>query len=71
LSSLLAAAHDNRAELEDRIAQARQNRRSGANKYGQSSLSLSLSPPARLPRFLFFFFSSFNLEGFAAPTHLF
>ncbi|TKA50990.1 hypothetical protein B0A53_05682 [Rhodotorula sp. CCFEE 5036] len=34
LSSLLAAAHDNRAELEDRIAQARQNRRSGANKYG-------------------------------------
>ncbi|GAA5993404.1 hypothetical protein JCM10908_002649 [Rhodotorula pacifica] len=34
LSSLLAAAHDNRAELEERIAQARQNRKSGSNKYG-------------------------------------
>ncbi|POY71080.1 hypothetical protein BMF94_5837 [Rhodotorula taiwanensis] len=34
LSSLLAAAHDNRAELEERIAQARQNRKSGGNKYG-------------------------------------
>ncbi|GAA5987972.1 hypothetical protein JCM11641_005968 [Rhodosporidiobolus odoratus] len=34
LSSLLAAAHDNRAELEDRIAQARSNRKSAGNKYG-------------------------------------
>ncbi|GAA5851576.1 hypothetical protein JCM8547_001136 [Rhodosporidiobolus lusitaniae] len=34
LSSLLAAAHDNRAELEDRIAQARANRKSAGNKYG-------------------------------------
>ncbi|GAA5867344.1 hypothetical protein JCM3774_003554 [Rhodotorula dairenensis] len=34
LSSLLAAAHDNRAELEERIAQARQNRKQGSNKYG-------------------------------------
>ncbi|GJN91028.1 hypothetical protein Rhopal_004043-T1 [Rhodotorula paludigena] len=34
LSSLLAAAHDNRAELEERIAQARQNRKGAGNKYG-------------------------------------
>ncbi|GAA5837452.1 hypothetical protein JCM5353_007115 [Sporobolomyces roseus] len=34
LSSLLADAHDNRAELEERIAQARLNRKSAGNKYG-------------------------------------
>ncbi|GAA6064399.1 hypothetical protein JCM10212_007137 [Sporobolomyces blumeae] len=34
LSSLIAEAHDNRAELEQRIAQARVNRRSAGNKYG-------------------------------------
>lgn len=44
LSSLLADAHDNRAELEERIAQARQNRKHGSNKYGQSSSSPSLIP---------------------------
>lgn len=41
LSSLLAAAHDNRAELEERIAQARQNRKGAGNKYG-APLSLLL-----------------------------
>ncbi|BGP32668.1 hypothetical protein JCM10296v2_004451 [Rhodotorula toruloides] len=34
LSSLLAAAHDNRAELEERIAQARANRKGAGSKYG-------------------------------------
>ncbi|GAA5978774.1 hypothetical protein JCM5350_004817 [Sporobolomyces pararoseus] len=34
LSSLIAEAHDNRAELEERIAQARLNRKSAGNKYG-------------------------------------
>ncbi|GAA5953193.1 hypothetical protein JCM21900_006135 [Sporobolomyces salmonicolor] len=34
LSSLIASAHDNRAELEERIAQARTNRKSAGNKYG-------------------------------------
>ncbi|GAA6010295.1 hypothetical protein JCM11491_006253 [Sporobolomyces phaffii] len=34
LSSLIAEAHDNRAELEERIAQARSNRKSAGNKYG-------------------------------------
>ncbi|GAA5868168.1 hypothetical protein JCM1840_006166 [Sporobolomyces johnsonii] len=34
LSSLIASAHDNRAELEERIAQARANRKSAGNKYG-------------------------------------
>jgi hypothetical protein len=34
LSSLLHQAHANRDELEDRIAQAKANRKSGAAKYG-------------------------------------
>jgi hypothetical protein len=34
LSALLSAARDNREELEERIAQAKQNRRSAGSKYG-------------------------------------
>lgn len=36
LSSLLYAAHANREELEDKIAQAKANRKSGGQKYGAS-----------------------------------
>jgi len=43
LSSLLAAAHDNRAELEERIAQARASRKGAGSKYGASLSSLSRS----------------------------
>jgi hypothetical protein len=34
LSTLIASAKDNRAELEDRIAQMKSNKRSGGSKYG-------------------------------------
>ena len=41
LASLLSEAHNNRAELEEKISQAKANRKSSAVKYGKSCTFLS------------------------------